>query len=151
MSSPIRIRLPSKARVKAPAGAPLQVRALPIGSPGNKGDKGDAGDTGASAYQLAVGAGFVGNLAAWLASLVGPKGDKGDKGDAGDTGASAYQHAVGAGFVGDLAAWLASLVGPKGDKGDKGDAGEPPPIEVCNTIADYPASPVAGTLYLVKA
>lgn len=134
----------------------------PIGDQGIQGPKGDTGDAGApgtpgtagedgkSAYEVAVDAGFVGDEAAWLASLVGPQGipgtdgedgapgaegPKGDQGDAGtpgtpgaagadgEDGKSAYQVAVDAGFVGDETAWLASLVGPQGPKGDTGDAG----------------------------
>ncbi|XXO42247.1 DUF7013 family protein [Lactiplantibacillus plantarum] len=53
------------------------------GIKGDKGDKGDTGDQGPSAYQVAVNAGFSGNVNQWLASLIGPKGDKGAKGDTG--------------------------------------------------------------------
>lgn len=45
--------------------------------------RGPVGATGKSAYQLAVDAGFVGNEAAWRASLKGDKGDTGDQGDPG--------------------------------------------------------------------
>lgn len=48
------------------------------GEPGPKGDPGDpgeAGPAGASAYDVAVGSGFVGDQEAWLASLVGPPGE----------------------------------------------------------------------------
>lgn len=79
---------------------------------------GTPGPPGASAYEVAVEEDFVGNEAAWLASLDGPQGDPGDPGtpgDPGDPGDSAYQVAVAEGFVGDEAAWLASLVGPQGD------------------------------------
>ena len=70
---------------------------------------GTPGPPGASAYEVAVAEGFVGDEAAWLASLDGPQGDPGPPGD------SAYQVAVDGGFVGNEAAWLASLVGPQGD------------------------------------
>lgn len=63
------------------------------------------GPAGQSAYQVAVAAGFVGNQAAWLASLIGPAGQ------------SAYQLAVAGGFIGNQAAWLASLIGPAGGPG----------------------------------
>lgn len=46
------------------------------------------GPQGLSAYQVAVAAGFVGNVAAWLASLVGDPGDPGPEGDAGVAGNS---------------------------------------------------------------
>ncbi len=48
------------------------------GKTGDKGEKGDTGDQGISAYQVAVNAGFHGNVNQWLDSLVGAKGDKGD-------------------------------------------------------------------------
>lgn len=69
--------------------------------PGPKGDKGDPGDDGVagapgapgedgadglSAYQVAVANGFVGNEAAWLASLVGPEGQQGIQGEPGADG-----------------------------------------------------------------
>lgn len=40
-----------------------------------------SGDAGWSAYEVAVDQGFVGDEAAWLASLVGPQGDPGDAAD----------------------------------------------------------------------
>ena len=79
---------------------------------------GTPGPPGASAYEVAVEEGFVGDEAAWLASLDGPQGDPGTPGTPGDPGDSAYQVAVAEGFVGNEAAWLASLVGPQGDPGD---------------------------------
>lgn len=57
------------------------------GLPGKDGAK---GADGKSAYEVAVSNGFVGNEAAWLASLKGEKGDKGDAG-AGGSGDSALQ------------------------------------------------------------
>ena len=56
------------------------------GAPGAQGIQGLPGKDGAkgadgkSAYEVAVSNGFVGNEAAWLASLKGEKGDKGDAG-----------------------------------------------------------------------
>ncbi|MFB7890297.1 hypothetical protein ACFCZ3_19825 [Cellulosimicrobium cellulans] len=41
------------------------------------GGSGDPGPAGKSAYEVAVDEGFVGDVVAWLASLVGPKGDPG--------------------------------------------------------------------------
>lgn len=90
---------------------------------------------GKSAYQVAVQQGYVGNVTAWLASLVGPKGDKGDqglKGDQGDQGEqgdpgleglrglqglSAYQVAQNQGYPGTEAEWVASIVGVAGADG----------------------------------
>src|SRR5690606_17350399 len=56
----------------------------PQGEPGEAGTAGAAGEDGASAYEVAVANGFVGDEAAWLASLVGPQGEAGPKGDKGD-------------------------------------------------------------------
>ncbi len=115
----------------------------PAGNDGEPGGQGPAGLDGApgaagkSAYQVAVDEGFIGDEAAWLATLVGPQGTvgndgpQGPKGDTGDTGApgiagkSAYEVAVDEGFVGDEATWLASLVGPQGVPGTNGEDGAP--------------------------
>ena len=51
------------------------------------------GSNGASAYEVAVSQGFVGDESAWLASLVGPKGDTGAAGPAGSNGAQGAQGA----------------------------------------------------------
>lgn len=62
----------------------------PIGSTGAKGEQ------GISAYQVAVDDGFIGDEAAWLASLVGPQGIQGVQGEQGKgfTGGS-YDSATG--------------------------------------------------------
>lgn len=93
-----------------------------VGPEGDPGTPGSPGSPGADAYEVAVANGFVGNEAAWLASLVGPPGNPGTPGDDGD---SAYAVAVTNGFVGTEAQWLASLVGPEGDPGDPGPTGPP--------------------------
>ena len=41
-------------------------------------EKGDKGDPGASAYEVAVAAGYNGTQSEWVASLKGAKGDPGD-------------------------------------------------------------------------
>jgi hypothetical protein len=85
------------------------------GERGLQGEPGPNGLAGASAYQIAVGNGYSGSEAQWLASLVGPKGDKGDTGTPGQNGqnglagASAYQIAISNGFSGSEAEWLESL------------------------------------------
>lgn len=74
------------------------------GADGAKGDKGDpglagadstvpgpAGADGASAYEVAVAAGFVGTQAQWLASLVGPPGPQGEPGSGGAGGGPTLQ------------------------------------------------------------
>lgn len=53
---------------------------------GAKGDDGDDGIDGKSAYQLALDAGFVGTIDAWLTSLRGTNGNDGGNGDKGDKG-----------------------------------------------------------------
>ena len=50
------------------------------GADGADGVNGAPGSAGASAYQVAVAAGFVGTEAQWLASLVGPQGPAGPSG-----------------------------------------------------------------------
>lgn len=118
------------------------VRVMAVGMRGLPGDaEGIPGADGASAYEVAVANGFVGDETAWLASLVGatgatgatgPAGPAGETGPAGATGAtgpagadgsSAYEVAVASGFVGDETAWLASLVGATGATGATGPAG----------------------------
>lgn len=51
------------------------------------GTPGQDGADGLSAYEVAVVEGFVGDEAAWLASLVGPEGQQGEQGIQGDPGA----------------------------------------------------------------
>lgn len=103
----------------------IQGEVGPQGPQGVKGDTGDTGpqgiqgdvgpvgpagvdgDDGLSAYQVALGGGFVGTEAQWLASLVGPQGPQGEtgpqgpKGDTGDVGPA----------------------GPQGPQGEQGPAG----------------------------
>jgi hypothetical protein len=57
------------------------------GAPGAAGAAGADGADGASAYEVAVANGFVGDEAAWLASLVGPAGADGAPGADGADGA----------------------------------------------------------------
>lgn len=87
------------------------------------------GPSGPSAYDVAVGGGFVGTEAEWITSL---------EGNPGTEGASAYQVAVASDFVGTEAEWLASLKGDKGDKGETGTAPTGDTIGVTRTI-DKPA------------
>lgn len=71
---------------------------------------------GASAYEVAVANGFVGDEAAWLASLVGPQGPQGIQGPTGATGATGPQ-----GLQGDTGPTGAT--GPQGPQGDTGPTG----------------------------
>lgn len=105
------------------------------GAPGAPGSNGSNGADGASAYEIAVANGFVGNEAAWLASLEGEQGPAGAQGAPGTNGTngtngidgadglSAYDVAVANGFVGNEAAWLASLEGSQGPAGANGTNG----------------------------
>lgn len=92
----------------------------PAGSNGVAGVAGQNGTNGLSAYEIAVGAGFVGSSNAWLASLVGVAGVAGQNGT---NGLSAYQLAVSTGFVGSVEAWLISLRGATGSNGLDGAIG----------------------------
>jgi len=53
---------------------------------GGSGEPGGPGEPGASAYEVAVAAGFVGSESDWLSSLRGPKGDPGRPGEPGSEG-----------------------------------------------------------------
>lgn len=74
------------------------------GTPGTNGSDGNDGQDGASAYEVAVANGFVGDQAAWLLSLKGAKGDTGSTGNTGPagadgvrTGTTVFGYATGAG------------------------------------------------------
>jgi hypothetical protein len=117
----------------------------------------DQGSNGASAYEVAVSQGFVGDESAWLASLVGPKGDTGAAGPAGSNGAQGAQ-----GLKGDTG--TAGSQGTKGDTGSqglKGDTGEAGPagtastdlnLQISATVTDIKGgsftSSIAGYFYL---
>jgi hypothetical protein len=124
------------------------------GSGSGSGLPGPAGPVGASAYQVAVANGFVGDVTAWLLSLEGADGTDGTDGTNGadgDPGLSAYQVAVANGFVGDQAAWLASLVGPAGVDGTDGTNGADGAANVQVVAALPPLEErEPDTLYLVS-
>lgn len=77
------------------------------GADGNDGAPGTDGEDGLSAYQVAVANGFVGNEAAWLASLVGPTGADGQAGADGAPGVDGQDGAPGP--AGSFASFTASL------------------------------------------
>lgn len=86
------------------------------------------GADGASAYDVAVAAGFVGTQAQWLASLVGPPGDDGEPGSDGGPGPSTewrstathlQSRPVGGTTWTDVVA-LSAITGPPGDDGPPG-------------------------------
>jgi hypothetical protein len=97
------------------------------GIQGTQGIQGNPGPDGKSAYDVAKAQGFVGNEAAWLATLVGPDGK------------SAFDVAVDQGYTGDLPTWLASL---KGDKGEKGDVG--PGVQIMGKFDNTSQLPTTG-------
>lgn len=72
-----------------------------------QGKQGPPGIDGASAYEVAVRNGFVGDEEAWLASLKGAKGDKGDTGATGPQGEQGVQ----------------GIQGPAGPQGPSGKVG----------------------------
>lgn len=124
------------------------------GAPGPKGDPGEPGQDGvngadgidgASAYELAVEAGYVGSISQWLESLKGEEGDPGIPGvdgTNGTNGASAYDLAVANGFVGNISEWLASLQGEPGAPGTDGEDGDDysgPAITVSPTAPSSPS------------
>ncbi len=88
--------------------------------------KGEPGDSGKSAYELACGAGFTGNVDEWLASLSGADGQNGRDGSNGkdgkdgkdgSNGKSAYEVAVANGYTGTESKWVAELLGSRQDSG----------------------------------
>lgn len=81
----------------------------PSGPEGATGPPGPPGADGASAYEVAVADGFVGDEAAWLASLVGPAGAAGAAGADGADGATGAE-------------------GPQGPAGADGADGEGVPV-----------------------
>lgn len=81
------------------------------GRDGVDGADGKDGQNGASAYELAVAAGFAGTAEEWLASL---------KGQDGAAGKSAYQSAVENGYSGSEGDWVAELMGTHAQAGTAG-------------------------------
>lgn len=77
------------------------------------------GSAGASAYEIAVANGFVGNETAWLLSLVGATGPQGPKGDAGDNGTDGLNGSDGA----DGVDGIDGATGPQGIQGIQGETG----------------------------
>lgn len=115
---------------------------------GTGGGYGGQGSNGASAYEVAVSQGFVGDESEWLASLVGPKGDTGTAGAAGSDGAQGAQ-----GPKGDTGA--AGSQGVKGDTGATGPAGTASAdlnLQISATVVDNKGgsftSSIAGYFYL---
>lgn len=94
---------------------------------------------GASAYDIALGQGFIGTEAQWLASIEGTsayeaavaEGFVGTEAEwvASLEGASAYEIAVANGFVGTEAAWLESLQGTASTLGSLTDVTVPTPAD----------------------
>ena len=95
------------------------------GPAGPQGDAGTPGTPGASAYAVAVAGGFVGNEAAWLASLVGAQGPQGIQGPAGAQGNG----------------------GPQGIQGIQGPAGAVDELEL-EDVSEW--APAGGTTISVR-
>lgn len=85
---------------------------------------GGAGNAGASAYDIAVAAGFVGTEEDWLDSLVGSAGPEGPEGPAGDAGPA----------------------GPAGPEGPEGPAGGEGSGNV--TVSPTPPTPSTGLVWV---
>lgn len=81
------------------------------GENGKDGRDGENGQNGASAYELAVAAGFKGTAEEWLASL---------RGKDGAAGKSAYQSAVENGYTGSEGDWVAAIMGSGSQTGTAG-------------------------------
>lgn len=127
--------------IKGPTGA--------TGATGATGDTGPAGATGAagadgadgaSAYEVAVAEGFVGDEAAWLASLVGATGATGVQGPLGDPGATGAQ-----GPQGDAGATGAT--GAAGADGNTIHSGSGAPSSGLGVDGDFYIDTAASTIY----
>ena len=78
------------------------------------------GSPGASAYDMAVAAGFAGDEAAWLASLKGERGEQGIQGEQGEQGIQGERGEQGIqGEQGEQ-----GIQGPHGEQGIQGEQGE---------------------------
>ena len=111
------------------------------------------GADGKSAFEIAVGNGFVGTEAEWLESLKGKDGKDGTDGQPGKDGIdgtngqdgkdgidgkSAYEIAIANGFFGTEAEWLGSLKGKDGTDGQPGKDGVDGKDGVTPDMSDYP-------------
>lgn len=77
----------------------------------------------------------------------GPPGVDGDIGPQGPQGATGPTGAAGPqGPQGET-----GPAGPQGATGPQGPQGDPPPVVILDAVGDLPASPVAGTFYVVRA
>lgn len=90
------------------------VRSLATMPPKTVNIKGRDGTGGKSAYELAVDAGFIGDITAWFSSLIGQPGYTPQKDVDYFDGKSAYELAVAKGFAGTEEEWLESLQGSPG-------------------------------------
>jgi hypothetical protein len=94
----------------------------PAGVSGTNGLDGTNGIDGDSAYEVAVDDGFIGDVSAWLASLIGPQGPAGVSGTNGLDGADGAEGPQGPqGEVGPTGA--SGVQGPQGPQGIQGETG----------------------------
>lgn len=109
----------------------------PIGPQGIQGEIGLRGDPGFSAYQIAVGRGYVGTEADWLLSLkgdtgaTGATGPQGIQGPAGPTGPQGPQGIQG--IQGEI-----GPAGPQGPQGDTGATGATGPAGTVTALSSIP-------------
>lgn len=111
-----------------------------------QGKQGPPGIDGASAYEVAVRNGFVGDEEAWLASLKGAKGDKGDEGKQGIQGEQGIQGIQGIqGEKGDTGA-----TGPQGEQGVQGIQGPAGPQGPSGKVGTFEYDATTGNLYYIE-
>lgn len=100
----------------------------------SRGLPGRDGFDGLSAFEIARAKGFVGDEAAWLASLVGPRGEKGDKGEDGrsvDPAEVLVAVAQAVALIPPAKEGEPGPPGPRGERGLPGKDGQPaelPPL-----------------------
>ena len=116
---------------------------------GNQGKQGPPGINGASAYEVAVRNGFVGDEEAWLASLKGEKGDQGKQGEKGPQGEQGIQGVQGEqgvpGEKGDTGA-----TGPQGEQGVQGIQGPVGPQGPEGKVGTFEYDDATGNLYYIE-
>lgn len=111
-----------------------------------QGTQGPPGIDGASAYEVAVRNGFVGDEEAWLASLKGAKGDKGDEGKQGIQGEQGIQGIQG--VQGEQG--VPGVKGDTGDTGPQGPEGPAGPQGPSGKVGTFEYDATTGNLYYIE-